>query len=299
MVSSMKFLLVVFFTLCFPFLVFLTAIVLMPDITPLLKTDLAKQQIYEQLSKQFGSVQSQDAESQLIGTFMQNKFTPDYLQKKTETAMDYSADWVTGKSTTPPVLSFADIKDDLTAQNPQLIPTIEALSKQTKEQDLQQSDGITTIDMLAKSDFSIKLAPYLVGLKSAYMTIRILQPILAILLIVCLVLLFILNKTWSAKLTWIGIALTLSGIWGYAIVYGNNMIMQILTPLVAQNTNTFMQAFAPLALTLVKHVVDTYVEYQKMASLVVLVTAGAAFVGVVLAKRSAPAVVKLKNTSKK
>lgn len=295
----MKLLLVIFFVLGFPIFLFLTTILYSSDITPILKSDLVKHHIYDQLSSQLDNLDSGDSNSQEINTFIQSKFTKEYIQQKVETALDSSTNWINGKSTTPPVISFKDVKDDLNAQYPQLLPSIENAAQEMKNQQAQESTtdasnqqkeqaikGTDMLAKLAKSDFTIKLNTYLVGLKDFYSTVRILQPILGLLLLGSLFLLGLLNKTWSERFKWIGITFMISGIAGFILAFGNIIIIQLLSSLAANNTNHIVQMTSPIVLQLINHYVDAYVTYQKIAGLVLLVTAGGCFLGVAFTRNS-------------
>src|SRR6185437_5483790 len=121
----MRFLITLFITLCLPLFIFLTTIVTSSDIAPLLKQDLKQNNIYGKISSQLTKLDSNDADSAVLNSFIQKKFTTYYIQNKVDTAMDSSSDWIQGKTQTPPVISFKDVKDDLNAQYPQLLPAIE------------------------------------------------------------------------------------------------------------------------------------------------------------------------------
>ena len=105
----MKFFISLFFVICFPVGIFLTTILYTSDVTPLLKTDLVKNHIYNQLSNQLAKLNTGDSNSAIISQFIQSKFTSDYLQNKVEKAMDDSDNWIKGKTNTPPTISFKDM----------------------------------------------------------------------------------------------------------------------------------------------------------------------------------------------
>ena len=308
-IKPMKFLLLLFITVSLPVFLLLTTIVTSSDISPILKSDLKQHKVYTQLSKQLTQLDANDTDSAILNAFMQKKFTPGYIQNKVETAMDSSTDWIEGKTQTPPVISFKDIKDDLTAQYPDLLPSIEQTAQQLQEQ--QAQDGTTNqtdeqtiksaqmLANLAKSDFTIKLNTYLSGLKNFYSFVKIFQPILGILLALSIMLLGFLNKSWKGRFTWIGITLLLSGIWGFVLAFSNIAIVQLLTNLASNNTNQIVNIASPVILQIMNHYVDMYVNYQKIISLVFLLAAAGCFVGVALSKDTPLAPVKVKATKKK
>jgi hypothetical protein len=91
----------------------------------LVKESLQKSQIYTltsaQISEQLNSP-SIDTEIPLeIASVITKQFTPVYLQEKFEKLIDDTEEWVIGKSQTPPVLSFSELKTTLHEKNPQLL----------------------------------------------------------------------------------------------------------------------------------------------------------------------------------
>jgi hypothetical protein len=305
---AMKFLLALFFTVFFPIVIFLTTILYTSDITPLLQKDLVKNHIYTQLSDQLSKLDTGDANSAIISQFIQSKFTSDYLQNKVEKAMNDSDDWIKGKTNTPPVISFKDVKDALNAQYPQLLPGIiqaaqelkqqEAQNPQLAQQNPQATKNLDMIATFAKSDFTIPLNKYLVGLKNFYTAVRILQPILAILLLLSLILLGFMNKTWPARLKWIGFTLLLGSIWGFILAFGNVEVVAFISKNVAKITDKNMQIAAPIFLQLINHYVDAFTSYQKTASIVALCAAVGCFVGLIITPKGSPKPAKA-NTKKK
>lgn len=298
------------FILLFPAVIFLSSIVSAPDITPILKSDLQKQHIYKELSSQIDTLESKNSDSADINMYIHNKFTASYIRKKVETALDSSSDWISGKSPTPPAVSFKDIKNDLNTQYPQLLPAIQSAADEMKQKQSQLADsgnmqattqntqGTAMLASLTKSNFTVPLTPYLSGLKNFYATVKILQPILAILLVICIVFLFILNKPWPQRFKWIGITLFISSLVGFGLAFGNVFIIQFLSKFAAHNANHIVQLASPIVLQIINHYVDVYVNYQKMASLVLLIIAAGCFVGAAVT-RNTPVTVGKPTVSKK
>ena len=131
--TNMKDILLIFFTLLSPLAVFLTMIAFMPHLNTTIKEQLVKAHAYEKVSEQMSTLTADDADSAAINSILQHILTPEYLQGKTETTIDMSYNWIVGTTTIPPVLSFKDIKEDIVRQNPQLLTTIEELSKEVKD----------------------------------------------------------------------------------------------------------------------------------------------------------------------
>lgn len=291
----MKFFIALLFAVFFPLFIFLTTILYTPDITSLLKSDLVKNNVYHQLSNQLGTINTSDVNSAFLGQFIQNKFTSDYLQQKIEKAINDSDDWITGKSQIPPVISFKDVRDDLNTQYPQFIPTIEQAAEQMKQeesqnpqlqQNSQTANELILIDNLAKSDFTIPLSKYLVGLKDFYTIVRIMQPLIGILLVLGLVLQFTLNKIWRLRFKWIGITLMLGSIWGYLLTYTTGILLSTATKYLVTNTNHAVQLASPIALQLINHYVAAYSSYQKPASIALFIAALGCFIGVFVTKNN-------------
>jgi len=305
----MKILLLLFFTLCLPIFIFCTTILYTSDLTPLLQSDLVKNHMYSQLSDQLGKLDTGDTNSGVVSQFIQNKFTSQYLQGKVEKAMNDSDDWVRGKTTTPPVISFKDVKDELNAQYPQLLPGIqqaaeklkqaEAQNPQLAQQNPQASQNLEMIANLTKSDFTIPLNKYLIGLKDFYATVRILQPILAILLILCLILLGYINKTWPDRLKWIGFTLLFGSIWGFILAFGNVALVTFLASFAVKISNHTLQMATPIVLQLINHYVNAFAANQKSASVVILCISVACFVASVLLKNRLVTPAKPKTAKKK
>lgn len=300
----MEFLLLLFFTLCFPIFIFCTTILYTSDLTPILKTDLVKNHIYGQLSNQLGKLDTGDSNSPLVSQFLQNKFTTQYLQGKVEKALNDSDDWVRGRTDTPPVISFKDVKDELNAQYPQLLPDIQQAAEKLKEEEAQNpklaqqnpqaAQNLDMIVSLTKSNFTIPLNKYLIGLKDFYTTIRILQPVLAILLILCLILQSVMNQTWPGRLKWIGFTLLFGSLWGLTLAFGNVALITVLASYAEKISNHNLQMATPILLQLINHYVDAFAKNQKTASTAVFCVAVVCFVCAIFSnKQIAPAKTKV------
>lgn len=303
-VRRMRVIVLLLFIFTVPVVIFLTTVLYTSDLNTVLKTELTRNNVYSQINSQLSKLEGEDAESQVVNSFLQSTLTPQYIQAKTETAIDSSFDWIRGKSATPPVLSFKDIKDKIFSQNPQLLATIEDLAKEMKNQpipqdssqdgavqnqpDAQAMKGIDTLTSLAKSDFSIKLDQYLVGAKNFYNVLRILQPILAGLLLLYLVLLFVLSKTWPSRLKWIGITFILSGVLGFGVILFDSYLLGTLRSFVSVNSNQAVKIVSPIVIQIIKHFVDTYINYQTTANIVFLIIGVGSFAAGLFMKTPSP-----------
>ncbi len=310
----MRVIVLLFFIFTIPVVIFLTTILYASDLNTVLKTELARNNAYGQINTQISKLEGEDAQSIVVNSFLQSTFTPQYIQAKTETTIDSSFDWIRGKTTVLPVLSFRDIKDKIFSQNPQLLTTIEDLAKEMKNQpipqdssqdgtvqnqpDAQAMKGIDTLTSLAKSDFTIKLDQYLIGVKNFYNILRILQPILAGLLLIYLVLLFVLSKTWPSRLKWAGITFILSGVLGFGVVLFDSYLLGTLISFVSVNSNQAIKIVSPIVIQIIKHFVDTYINYQTTANIVFLIIGAGSFAVGVFSNKTAP-IAKAKVSKKK
>lgn len=300
---AMRVIVLLLFILTLPAVIFLTTILYTPDLNTVLKTELARKNIYTQINSQLLKLDNEDPESQIVNSFLQSTLTPQYIQTKAETTIDSSFDWIRGKSATPPVLSFKDVKDKIVAQNPQLLSTIEDLAKEIKNQpipqdqsadntapqeqpDAQALKGMDALTALAKSDFSIKLDQYLAGVKNFYNILRILQPILSVLLLIYLVLLFVLNKTWPSRLKWVGVTFIVSGILGFGVVLFDSYLLSALSNFVSVNPNQVVKIISPIVVQIIKRFVNSYINYQTTASIVLLIIGAGAFAAGLFIKTS-------------
>lgn len=283
----MKGILLLLFVFLSPLAVFLTMIVFLPHLNTTIKEELVKTHAYEKVSEQLSTLTADDADSAAINSILQRVLTPEYLQTKAETTIDSSYDWIVGTSSTPPVISFKDIKEDIVRQNPQLLTTIEELSKQvkdaqiaapadaadmsnpdTQQQDAEMTKSIDQMAALAKSDFTFPLDKQLLGLKSFYTSVHIWQPILIILLLGILFLIGILSHSWKARARWIGVTLLFSAAFGYGFITLTSTITHFVTQLLGKATDTLMTTVSPIVLQVLTNLATAYTQYQTTVCIV-------------------------------
>lgn len=295
------------FVLTAPIAVFLTSILYAPNVTTVLKTELGQQGVYTQMQNQLLSMQSEDPQTQVMNEYIQKKFTADYIQSKAETTIDNSSVWITGVTTTPPVLSFKDIKDELVAQNPELLSSIQELAKQAAQDQQstadaatqqQASQGIDQLNKIVQSDWVIKLDTYLAGLKNFYSFLRIMQPLTVGLSILYLVLLAVFNHSWSSRCKWIGITLIISGLLGFGLVYLDTFLINSLVTIVSGNTNQAIKIVSPIVFAVIKHFVNVYVQYQRTTGIAFFIAAVVCLIISVIAKPKVAAAPLSKPTKK-
>lgn len=291
----MKGVLLILFTLLSPIAIFLTMIVFMPPINTTIKQQLVKVNAYEKISEQLRTLSTDDADSAAVNSILQRVLTPQYLQGKLEPTIDMSYSWIVGATSTPPVISFKDIKEDIVRQNPQLLSTIEQMSKEMKDApsdakamdgqpaeaadaaspDQQQTEEMTkSIDQmaaLAKSDFTFPLDKQLLGIKSFYTTVHIWQPLLAIALLGILICIGLLAHSWKSRLRWIGVTLLFGAAFGYGFVVITTNVTTFITGLLSKATDAMMVTVSPLILQVVTSFANTYTQYQTTVCIVSVV----------------------------
>jgi hypothetical protein len=301
----MKFLLAFSFALILPIVLFLTTVLYGGISNNVLKASLAESDIYQKLGSYISDVESDEEQndtSELQGMIMAF-LTPEYARQKTEEVIDAGYLWITDSSTGSPSVSFPEIKDQVQRQNPQLLSELTAMSEEIKSQphpegisgeDLESFEQMgNSADMLTtfvKNDFSIPLETHLRGMKQFYHLLKILQPVLLVVLLLCLILLWVLNKTISSRLQWIGAALMLSAIFGFITIALQTTLLSLLISVTTQESNELSMLFLPIAAEIMRDFVKTYTNYQGIASVVLLIISALCFVIASLNKNQKPAI---------
>ncbi|MCL4416718.1 MAG: hypothetical protein M1365_08500 [Actinobacteria bacterium] len=217
---------------------------------------------------------NQDPFASILGQFL----TKEYLQQKIELFIDDSEIWALGKAKNPPVLSFIDIKQKITQQNPDLIKTLEetsaALAKQQKELAEQNSqNGGNPSDMqqenidfnkIIKSDFSIPIGQNIIWVKNLSWLVQNIL-ILEFLPVVLLIAMFLLSTNLNSKLKWLSAAFLVSSIVnGFAFLSMNGISKLLLTNL-DKILNTLPSFTSPLLETFINPFLASYLYFAKIA----------------------------------
>ncbi len=213
--AALKILLILSFGFSVQFL-FLFLVFAIGGFTPaFLKDTLVKSNVYGTVSSKIESlaIESSDSED-MIMPFIKEQFTSSYVRGKSETLIDDTFSWLDGKTSTPPVLSFKELKDSIEQKNPELISQLQQMSvemKQQQQEQAMQEGGLPTsqtdsmdFNKMMKSDFSIPVGENLKPLKSIYAFFKFALPLTAVYLLVLLGLIALLSSGVKSKLKWIG-----------------------------------------------------------------------------------------------
>ncbi len=292
----MKLLTLLFFTFTLPLVIFLTVLLYGP-LTPVsIKSELNNASVYEKLSQTLADISSNDSENTELAGIITSRFTSEYIKIKTEGVIDDTSNWITGKSTTPPMLSFKELKEDIVKENPQLLTQLTDMADEMKNESAayadssentdetmnQQADMMnvsTSISQLVNSDFSFNLEKELNGIKNGYATTRIVHPILIVLLFGSILLLGVLSSSWPARLRWIGSTLISSSVVGFGILFVATHGILALTTALSDQSNEFVRLFSPIILHITTSFVSSYSLYEKSVSIVLLVIGIACIIG--------------------
>lgn len=283
----MKPLLLAFFSFTSPLLVFLATALHGGISNEVIKTELASANIYEQLLQHLASI-SEETEDTELQSIIIDTFTPQYTKMKIENTIDVSYFWIIGDSREVPTISFPEIKEKLITNNPDLLAELETLAEKTNQpvrtegmgpdeiiqaETLQQqtNDNLASFTSLVKNDFTISLEKHLASAKLTYNTIKIILPILLILLLLDIILLGFLNKTWSSRLRWIGATILTGGLIGYLVIFLQNSLVVVLTDFAQENSSYGLSIFSPVIIALAQYFVETYTTYQGIISTLFLI----------------------------
>jgi len=208
---ALKILLILSFGFSVQFLFFFLVFAIGGFTPAFLKETLVKSSVYTTVNSKIESLTSEDPSEDMILPFIKEQFTSSYIQHKSETLIDDTFAWVDGKTASPPVLSFSEIKTSIQEQNPELLAQLTQAANEMQAQQQEESvDGeqvsADTMDLnkIIKSDFSIPIGKDLGFLKQAYSLFKLALPITAIYLVVLLGLIGLLSKPLKSKLRWVG-----------------------------------------------------------------------------------------------
>jgi hypothetical protein len=207
----------------------------------------------------------------ILAPFVKKEITPTYVQGKIELLIDDTSAWISGATVTPPVISFADLKEKLIKQNKHMITQLESAVSQMEstqqEVSSQPSDdsmqtpaiNIGDIQKFLKSDFTIPIGTYLFGFKQM---IQISQYVLFIsggLLAFNLLLIVLIAPGVQSKLRWVGSTLLFTAIWNIpgALIGVGSAVM--IVPILTQHLHGIAAVVAkPFTETLITPILLTY-----------------------------------------
>lgn len=295
----MKILAALFVIFTTPFIVFFATIIYNGNFHTNIKQELSKTNLYENLTTNLkttftdSELSTGSSEPSDITSVIQNRLTKEYIQEKTETFIDDTSNWLQNKSTTPPVISFKEIKEDLIAQNPGMIEEMNKAIEDMKKQ--QQSDPaapeenmnadialagneLTSMQSLMESDFSIPVGENITGLKQAYQVLQIALPILAILVLLCIIALLFLNSTVSSRLRWITGTFTISALSGFLVIFFYSSLALFISNLMLGYSNEWMTTITPIITTLLTIFGEQFKQNQTITSIALLSVAALCFI---------------------
>lgn len=260
-----------FFIQTFPLVVLIATLLYGGFSTTALKEELAKSGMYEKIIS-FTKDSSDEENIDSVFAILQNHLNPDYLQIKIEGVVDDTTLWVTGKTETPPALSFKDIKDEIEANNPTLFTDMQQISQEmqtavaAENGEMTRTNQPNELETFIKNDFSIPLKDTFAGIKQVYIVLTIALPVLSFLLILSLVGLGVLNKTWQKRSRWFGVTFLLAGTLGVATIFFNqNLLTNSLGFLLEQN-DQMVQMIYPLIERILTIFVTQHAIYQTIAN---------------------------------
>jgi len=289
----MRFLASLFFILSIPIVVCLATIQFGGISESSVKKALAASGAYDFASKQISSqlaLPQGDSATNAIFRIINNRITGNYFQEKVETLVDDSFAYIKGETKEEPVISFSEIKDDITAKNPQLLNSLTDIMTEMKNQQAQmpemqdemgnssgkEEEDSKSIEKFIQNDFKISYGKQLQGLKTAYTVIRIAFPVLILLDILYLFLLFFLSNTKRQKCAWLGSTLLIAGIYGYMYVFAGTFLIDAILQALKTQQSPYVTILTPIITGLTVDFLALFKSYMTLVSI------GGVSVGVVL-----------------
>ena len=192
--------------------------------------------------------QDQSEEQHALG-LVRSLVTPEYVQQKTDALLGQVADWAVDPAKPSPKISFNDIQQKLVEQNPELKQQLDqalieiqkgqaqtngTLPQVVEDQQSQEAlqDILTADDnfvSVAQGDWTFSLEKPLAGLPPAYRIYTIAFPILGVILLLCLIGVVLLARTWPSRMVWLGWTLLVAAIW-------NGLLFAIFWAVLLQNS---------------------------------------------------------------
>jgi hypothetical protein len=279
----MKLLLVFFFAILAPFFVFITEVLYGGTRIEHLKASLVQSNVYTKISSVITNIDAEeDPATKEVSGLIYGRFTPEYVQNKTEKLIDDSHIWITADGPSP-IIEFSDIKDDLIASDSRYDILFAELSSQSEQIPAEDYATETAVDEysqnpvmqgeadsftnLAKNNFVVPVGEYFAGIKAFYSAIKILQPIIAVILVAILLLLFKVTSPWKSRFRWIGSAFITASVFGFGMVLFNQVALTNLLQVNQNSTENFLTAFSPIILTLMDTFMKSYATFQNSVSM--------------------------------
>ena len=308
MKNVFKTFLVLLFVLTTPLCAIFLSIALSGYSPSYIKTQLAKNDIYTTAVKQLHAViddatDKGDSEDPvvLVGPFVKKEITPVYIKGKVETFIDEMGDWTSGKRTTPPTISFGDLKEKLMKQNKSLIQDIEQAVAQYNDQKKQMDEEAKTNEQLGseeaaplpdidiatvlKSDFQVPAGTYLGWIKTMAILSYFGTMITSISLVVLLFGILLLGENDPSRLRWVGMTLLMSFIWNVPMYglwsFASVMMMKMLS----ENVLHVPVVYVPLVTSLLNPILQSYLRVGGLFVGIFFVMAIGSFVSSAMAPK--------------
>jgi uncharacterized membrane protein len=279
----MRFLSAIFFIFSLPVIVFLGAILFGGVSSFTIKQGLLTSNAYTIVSDQLGKqldATSEEGTDVTVNTVIKaakNRITSTYLQAKTEKVIDDTVLWMNGKVSIPPTLSFSEIKDDIDAQNPDLLPTLLKTMEEAKQQaqnaqqenpgNSGQSLEYNSIGSFIENGFTVPLGKSLTILKQTRNQLFIAFMVLLILSLISLVFMVLFSHPMKKKLTYVGIVFLIAATYGYMFTFGSHITTAVLVAIIKSQSNQAVVYIAPILINLFTAFIKKYMEYQVLTSM--------------------------------
>jgi len=220
-----------------------------------IKTALKISGFYTLTSEQIGEgFKSGDAEvPDAVTKIIKKHVTPEYLETKANTLIDDTSLWASGKTQTPPEISFPEIKSEILKQNPKLIDQLKELEASAKEaqknapedQDMADANGsdggpgLVSFGNLVEKDFKFSLEKQLSGIKSMHNFLKIAVPLSAIISLIFLLLIFFTSPNSSNKIFSLGLAFLVTALFsGICYFISSSISISSILTILGSTINT-------------------------------------------------------------
>lgn len=313
MVSFLRIVCLIGCALLFPIFIMLLAPKINSNSHLIIKQELRDSKVYDALAdvvtqQASTTLDEKDAMSKQLLSAVEKEFTADYFAKKSDLALDDSVLWITGKTKSQPVISFADAKDNILKGNPKIVKEFETLVSTAKTNlvsdtsDLAEGSppdiSLPDLATLMKNDFSVPIATYLTPVKDAYTLYSIVLPIVGILWVILLLIIILTCKTWSKRLLWLGLALLLSAVSGainsvIASTLVHSTLVHVLVTTIMGANNELTSLFAPSIQRINTVFLTNYTKIQINTSILLMI-AGILAVVFAYVLKSKPATISIK-----
>jgi hypothetical protein len=163
------------------------------------------------------------------------------------------------------------------------------MDAQQQEEFLKQRASIADF---VKNDFTFPLGQYLKGFKDVYAALKIAVPILALLLVFVLVMIGLTAYGLPAKFKWLGATFLTTAIFGYGVIFMKSYIISAFTALSMLDQASYLALITPILIAILRYFMDSYLTFQGIANIVMLIASAVCFVAAVITRKTAPTAIK-------